>query len=67
MTRIVALSATPGADVPSVKQVLQNLFSGKVHLVDNEHPTLLHCSFQEPVGELDDASMQRLEVPEKLL
>ena len=39
--RIVALSATPGTDIPAVKAVLRNLFISKIELRHEESPDIL--------------------------
>ena len=58
LTRIVALSATPGADVPSVKQVLQNLFISKIELRHEESEDIVpfthHRNIDKIVVPLDE-------------
>ena len=41
VVRIVALSATPGNDLPAVKAVLQNLFISHIELRHEESPDIL--------------------------
>ena len=68
LTRIVALSATPGADVPSVKQVLQNLFISKIELRHEESEDIVpfthHRNINKIVVKLDD---DLVKVRDKLL
>ena len=67
-TRIVALSATPGADVPSVKQVLQNLFISKIELRHEESEDIVpfthYRNIDKIVVPLDD---DLVKVRDKLL
>merc|ERR1719341_1921902 len=67
-TRIVALSATPGADVPSVKQVLQNLFISKIELRHEESEDIVpfthHRNIDKIVVPLDE---DLVKVRDKLL
>ena len=51
-TRIVALSATPGADVPSVKQVLQNLFISKIELRHEESEDIVPYTHHRNVDKI---------------
>ena len=68
LTRIVALSATPGTDVPSVKQVLQNLFISKIELRHEESDDIVpfthHRNIDKIVVPLDE---DLVKVRDKLL
>ena len=46
MTRIVALSATPGTDIQAVRAMLQNLKISKIELRNEESPDIVKYTHQ---------------------
>ena len=51
-TRIVALSATPGSDIPSVRMVLQNLCIAHIELRNEESPDILPYTHKRIVDKI---------------
>ena len=51
-TRIVALSATPGSDIPSVRTVLQNLCIAHIELRNEESPDILPYTHKRIVDKI---------------
>ena len=68
MTRIVALSATPGTDIPNVKAMLQNLFISHIELRHEESPDIVPYTHTRVVDKIV-VPMDRniLDIKEKLL
>ena len=52
MTRIVALSATPGTDIPNVKSMLQNLFISHIELRHEESPDIIPYTHSRTVDKI---------------
>ena len=68
ITRIVALSATPGTDIPNVKSMLQNLFISHIELRHEESPDILPYTHSRVVDKVVipmDSSIK--DIKEKLL
>ena len=51
-TRIVALSATPGSDIPSVKKIIQNLCISHIELRQEDSPDILPYTHKRSIEKI---------------